>query len=329
MPQIPLYIYLDWNIIKYMKEPRLDRHDDDQQMMKTVLRLKKKYIFPFSDGHMQDRLNNFSEAHIDQIKEDFNFLKQISDNYAVGFTAEGEITIGLHDIDIALNERIEELKKPRTAETISTHTAFPTIRVDMERLSVDHPMYEHLKKCDGILNTERMDEFLLSIYNSIFTDNQVYKRFRTFVSKENISEDIFEKSYSPDQIPLLNKLLCHLFPFIESFSYDEDKLSSNWKHIILSWASFNNPNKTQEQLINLSYGLLDIHPLFQEKLKGKKNTLDNIRRDGINCMLASRAAYFVSEDSFTREKAKFIYKAFGINTKVVSESEFLSIFFTL
>lgn len=174
-----------------------------------------------------------------------------------------------------------------------------------------------------------MDEFLLSIYNSIFTDNQVYKRFRTFVSKENISEDIFEKSYSPDQIPLLNKLLCHLFPFIESFSYDEDKLSSNWKHIILSWASFNNPNKTQEQLINLSYGLLDINPLFQEKLKGKKNTLDNIRRDGINCMLASRAAYFVSEDSFTREKAKFIYKAFGINTKVVSKSEFLSIFFTL
>lgn len=145
MPQIPLYIYLDWNIIKYMKEPRLDRHDDDQQMMKTVLRLKKKYIFPFSDGHMQDRLNKFSEAHIDQIKEDFNFLKQISDNYAVGFTAEDEITIGLHDIDIALNERIEELKKPRTAETISTHTAFPTIRVDMERLSVDHPMYEHLK----------------------------------------------------------------------------------------------------------------------------------------------------------------------------------------
>ena len=37
------YIYLDWNVIKYMKEPRLDKGGLDKEFKNTVIKLKKKY----------------------------------------------------------------------------------------------------------------------------------------------------------------------------------------------------------------------------------------------------------------------------------------------
>lgn len=67
-----------------------------------------------------------------------------------------------------------------------------------------------------------------------------------------------------------------------------------------------------------------MHPLFGEKLKKNKNTLDNIIRDGNHVYYASEADFFVSEDETTRKKTSFMYEAFDIRTKVVSEKEFLS-----
>lgn len=71
--------------------------------------------------------------------------------------------------------------------------------------------------------------------------------------------------------------------------------------------------------------MLDFHPLFSEKLKANKNTLDNIIRDSNHVYYASEAEYFISEDKNTRVKTKFIYEVFDIATKVVSEKEFLEI----
>ena len=73
------------------------------------------------------------------------------------------------------------------------------------------------------------------------------------------------------------------------------------------------------------YVLLDMHPLFKkEKLKKKKNTLDNIIRDGNHCYYASKAKYFVSEDEGVRKKVSFLYEVYGIKTNVKSEQEFMN-----
>jgi len=39
------YIYLDWNVFKYMKNNREDKMDLDKEFFEAVLKLKKKYRF--------------------------------------------------------------------------------------------------------------------------------------------------------------------------------------------------------------------------------------------------------------------------------------------
>ena len=69
-----------------------------------------------------------------------------------------------------------------------------------------------------------------------------------------------------------------------------------------------------------------MHPLFKEKMKKGKNTLDNIIRDGNHCFYASNGQFFISEDEYTRRKTSFLYGTYNIKTKVVSESDFMNHF---
>ena len=115
-----------------------------------------------------------------------------------------------------------------------------------------------------------------------------------------------------------------MFPFLDSFKDDESTLLKKWSTIANRWFSFNNKEPRMDLLLTQGYSLLDMHPLFKEKLKKGKNTLDNIIRDGNHCFYASGAKYFISEDVNTRKKTAFLYQAYGIKTKVVSEQEFLN-----
>lgn len=74
----------------------------------------------------------------------------------------------------------------------------------------------------------------------------------------------------------------------------------------------NDSNLGQDQLLIQGHSLIDMHPLFKEKLKKGKNILDNIIKDGNQCFFASGAQHFVSEDETTSKKADFLYEAYGI-----------------
>ncbi len=113
---------------------------------------------------------------------------------------------------------------------------------------------------------------------------------------------------------------------MDSFQDDIDTLAKKWPRIAEYWFSLNNKDLSQDLLLIQGYTLLDMHPLFKEKLKKGKNTLDNIVRDGNHCFYAAKAQYFVSEDEYTRQKVAFLYKAYGIKTKVVNEEGFLNCF---
>jgi hypothetical protein len=115
-------------------------------------------------------------------------------------------------------------------------------------------------------------------------------------------------------------------PMLGSKDLKEDELANNWRNICESWFQMQHKSLTNELLLEQGYVLLDLHPLFHDKIKKNKNTADNIIRDGNHCFYASKAEYFVSEDEKTRKKTKLMYKAFGIKTKVVSMSEFVNMF---
>ena len=75
------YIYLDWNVFKYMSSPRSDKGNIDIDMLNMVKKLKSKYIFPYSEGHIKDRSSRFKAEYRAEVEKDLEFVKTITDDY--------------------------------------------------------------------------------------------------------------------------------------------------------------------------------------------------------------------------------------------------------
>lgn len=315
------YIYLDWNVIKYMKEPRLEKKEIDEKFKDIVFKLKKKYKFPYSMAHIKDRANHCSEEHYIKIKEDFEFAETVNDTICVAIDKDKPVLVK-ENMLTCFDDYIAKSKQ----ETPYIDADFPfSFSVDMDRISEDHPMYDFLKVRDGKISPTGMEEFLQELYKDIFQDASKYKKLREYIKNFDV-EKALNQEYSFNEIFCLQKLLFHLYPFLDSFQDDIDTLEKKWLKIAKCWFSLDNNNLRQDLLLIQGYTLLDMHPLFNEKLKKRKNTLDNILRDGNHCFYASNAQYFVSEDEDTRKKTTFLYKVYGIKTKVVNEEDFLNCF---
>ena len=315
------YIYLDWNVIKYMKEPRLNKGELDEEFKNTVFKLKKKYKFPYSFAHIQDRANRYSEEHCDKVREDFEFAETVNDTICVGINKDIPVLVK-ETMQTCFDRYLSEVPK----ELSLIDNSFPfSFNVNMDKIDKTHAMYEFLRERGGEISSKSMDEFLQGLYSVIFQDNSKYKNLRDYVNNFDFEHGM-NQEYSFGELIFLDQLLYHLFPFLDSFKDDESTLLKKWTRIADRWFSLNNKEPRRDLVLIQGYSLLDMHPLFKEKLKKGKNTLDNIVRDGNHCFYASKAKYFVSEDENTRIKTAFLYKAYGIKTKVVNEQEFLNCF---
>ncbi|PYG84292.1 hypothetical protein LY28_03687 [Ruminiclostridium sufflavum DSM 19573] len=316
------YIYLDWNVIKYMKEPRPDKKNIDEEFKRIVFQLKRRYKFPYSMAHIKDRANNYKKEYYDKVKEDFAFAETVNETLCLGIDGDASLVIVQESMLKCFDEYVAE---PEKACLINNEYLTCSFRVDMTRMDISHPMFDFFNARGGIYSAKNMELFLIDMYTSIFKDINKYKKLREYVVKIDLDKD-FNQVYSLSEKMKLDRLIYHIFPFLDSFQDDTETLMKKWPEIAKRWFSLNNGNLRRDLLLIQGYSLLDMHPLFNEKLKKNKNTLDNIIRDGNNCFYASNAQYFVSEDEDTREKTKFLYGAYDIKTKVVSEKEFLNYF---
>lgn len=319
------YIYLDWNVVKYMKNPRKDIHQkEDEYFAAKIFDLSKKgkYLFPYSEAHIKDRANKYKPENYSDISKDLLFFEFLNHSQCLGTIDEmDKLAIAKRSILEFFKEYIQEYKRcPSDKELLENSFSIDT---DINKIDASNPLYDLLKPKNGYCSQRDMMEFLLNMYQTIFNDTNQYKNLRDYVP--NVDMESNGLSQSRQERVYAEELYEHLNPFMKSREYDINTLKKQWKSICESWFSLNStlPLKKSQLLIQ-GYTLLDLHPLFGEKLKRNKNTLDNIIRDGNHVYYASEADFFVSEDETTRRKTSFMYEAFGIKTKVVSEKEFLS-----
>ncbi|MGN0340767.1 MAG: hypothetical protein ACI4D0_09745 [Lachnospira sp.] len=57
------YIYLDWNVFKYIKKPRVENEELDKNVKEIVIRTRCKYVYPFSEAHLRDRVNKYKPEY--------------------------------------------------------------------------------------------------------------------------------------------------------------------------------------------------------------------------------------------------------------------------
>lgn len=276
------YIYLDWNVVKNMINPRNDKKELDEEMKRIIYSLRKKYKFPYSHGHIKDRANHYDEKYREEVKADFAFFESITNSFCLARCDElNKFVMIKKPIMDFFDEEIKEEKTRRGFNSQYFLNPEATFRVDMSKINKDHPLYEMLERSNGIYNPFSMSEFLEELYNEIFVNADKYRKFRAYMEQFEINkEDAREQQNSLKDRDYLDFLLLHMEPFLESMSYDVPELQKKWKSIAENWFSMNHKEVCLELLLTNGYELLDLHPKFHDKLKKNKNTLDNIVRDG-------------------------------------------------
>ena len=321
------YIYIDWNVVKYMKEPRSNCIRMDNECRETIYKLKRKYKFPFSEAHIQDRASKFREEYRDKVIEDFMFFGGISDNLVIGRCEEKDKFIMQYYNPMKMfNDEVEKIENKVKQDNL--YTPQGTFQADMSKIGEDHPLYEMLKANNGLYTPTAMNDYIEKMFDKIFSDANEYKRFRNYIGKVNIDKnELLNQQSNLGDMLYAQYLYNHMQEFVKSMQYNREELKQNWENITKEYLSMSSTtNLSKEKSLIQGYMLLEMHPIFYDQLKNKKNTLDNIRRDAMHVYYASEAKYFISEDLHTREKTKFLYEVYNIKTKVVSEEEFLEYF---
>lgn len=315
------YIYLDWNVVKYMKEHRSDnKSNTDEYFTALIFDLEKKgkYSFPYSVAHIKDRVNKYNPNYCNLVLSDLKFFSLLNKSMCLGtIDSLNKLVCVKKDMGIFFDEYIT---KPKRAPNINDSlNESINVKVDLKQLDKQCPLYNIAERNSGIITPHVMTKYLIELYQTIFVSSEPYKNFRDYIQRMNICNNNQQIKETKNG----KKLFEHLSPFFATKDYGEEQLKKCWKKVCKKWFSLNSELPTKEQLLIQGYVLLDFHPLFSEKLKANKNTLDNIIRDSSHVYYASEAEYFISEDKNTRKKTKFIYEVFDIATKVVSEQEFL------
>ncbi len=323
------YIYLDWNVYKYMREPRKDKRD--AEMIRLVNRLKVKYRFPYSIAHIKDRSSRFKAEYFRDVEEDFSFAESINERFMLVSGKEIERPEMIVICKLPMIECFNEYLNPTPNGGIIDNYEqdslnFKNFLVDMSKVSRDHPLFDYIVKHNNVMSSDTLQEFITDLFPEIINSKDLYENLRAYANRLDINELLRRGDMALDTRLLLDQLLYYMAPMINSFKDDEDALANKWKNIVARWHKQTSCGEDTARILKDGYVLLDFHPLFNDKLKKNKNTLDNIIRDADHCFFASKAVYYVSEDERTRKKTKLIYKAYGIKTKVVSIEEFLSIF---
>ena len=217
--------------------------------------------------------------------------------------------------DILTKEETPKIELIPKVDTISV--------IDMKKLDTDHPLRPMLEQTQGILSPFAFYRWLSEMFETFFTMPDAYNNMRNYIEKiqDGLCNNNTESIYGQQLIECSK-------PFLESFKLkSKDELCLIWKDVVNSWLNINFPDSQPPSLevLLISYALLDMHPLFHEKIN-PKNKLDNLVRDSKLICYASSSEYFVTEDKKCYEKAKFIYKVYNKNTKVFKMEELLNKF---
>lgn len=316
------YILLDWNVIQYLKKPR---NICDEECKKLLKALHKRYAFPFCEAHLRDLAKNYSKSNKSLVDNDLFFLQQLSNSVVIATDDNYEEFHLTRYSPAKLFQEIinEDTVKPNISPETNPQLIF---KVDMDLLDQAHPMRNMLEQTDGIYSPEIMSNWLNNLFEPLFNEIDDYKRFRTYLKKLKDDLQNFANTNTYDTL-FKSLILKYAMPFINSLEIqDKNELASIWKEVITSWLHMDLPSIPFGTLITVAYNMLDLHPLFSEKLKKGKNTLSNITRDSKMIYYASSSKYFITEDKRCFEKATFIFKALNCNSRVIGIEQFVQKF---
>lgn len=187
------YVYLDSNVIQYMKHGRRTETSDGREFRKLVAALSRRYVFPFSQAHLLDLLpaGELIREHRSHIEHDLEFLNAISHGFALQILSDGHIVpsqeVSIHQF---FHELMEDTKDVSTSDLQISGGVAP---VNLDLMARDNPLRPILEENGGTMDVTVMRRFIEKVADS-FNDPEFHKHFRRSVIAY---KDYPDASYEP------------------------------------------------------------------------------------------------------------------------------------
>ncbi|HEM8211168.1 hypothetical protein I4607_11075 [Proteus mirabilis] len=298
-------VYLDWNVFQDLIQNR--RGEGLKENLDAAKRRGYKVVYSFA--HMRDLSRCRKQEYIEK---DLSEVSILTNNWCAGLELNKDTITYIQYPPKTIIEEIYKQQAQSHSATVSSPYLFPAYPVDMSKISPNNILTPYLKRNNGIMSCILLDELVKQLYETIFTNHKIQKQFRDSLTEVvKIGNPAFE--YFLD-MPIYK----HLFS-------SKETITENLNDIVNSFLSLS--CKTLDSIpfgekITTTYNMLDFFPIFSERLQ-KKNNINNISTDAEHILMASDSHYLVCGDKKMLEKAKIVYRTYGIKTKVYEREEFI------
>lgn len=311
------YVYLDSNIIQYIKNSTVSGHINGPEFNEVVKSLSRKYKFPYSEGHLCDLAAKYKPENKTCIDQDLEFIFKLSNGHVLGFDPEENLLVVQKTKSTMLNSFNKLLNK--TPPVIDIDVKGESYSVNTKQMSDKDLFKSTIKSNADILDPAVMKSVLENHWQNI-DDPAFYKSFREQVS--NLKKKFKETDTILDQDSDYFKKIMPLLNFLAANNFSMYR--QNFDDVINSFLAINGRSSNGMKIgkkIQLVYSILDFNPNFRDKINNK-NRPTNMVRDINNLIFASQAEYYVTEDQSTLKKARFVCDALSLNVKVLTMSDF-------
>jgi hypothetical protein len=302
-------VYLDWNVMS-----RLHHNNSDLIKVKELLLdSRSKYILPYSIAHIADIHQGYKTNH-EAVNRHLKTVGEITNNLFVKQYEGGKLDFVKslpHDVMSWYNDFQPSNDYSQFLSNFKGLENLLNIKIPNAYKNSD---VNFVNRVIGLQDTVSVNVVLENIYNLYFDliTNTAYRDLR----------NDFQKSLKISK-GNLNRKENNPWSVIEETlkSMGIDGFIQLGKNTISALQIHNDDSLNQ---IRTYYLLLDMLGYSEDNLGDKKRaTLSNTMHDSWHVAFATTCDIFVLNDKRSNVKAKLIYEAFDINTKVMSPKDFI------
>ena len=304
-----LKIYLDWNIISYLK------NEEYRDLRNYIMQVKEFFIFPFSRAHIQDLYQSESPTNVVKYEQDLDTLTKICQTHLLNYEDSIDAPYPYECTPRQYIER-ESLTLQAYTSGFESINFIELIRAMMDETTLESihsyllatPLETPIKNPNNgtlILNlwdamTFSLDNFSLLLKNKTI-EVEIYKSMCKIEGERSIQE--MQNINSADIFDYLNELCI-------------SRTNKNLTDTILA---------TLEKINGINsynYFLAEYATLaFCGYSRDKKRNILNIMTDALHAYYAMRCDVLVTKDDGMRKKAQAEFIRFNSPTKIITIEE--------
>ena len=304
-----LKIYLDWNIISYLKE---EKYID---LRNYIAQVNDFFVFPYSRAHIQDLYQSKSPTNVVKYEQDLNTLTEICQTHLLEYNNSTDAPYPYECTPRQYIEResltlqayksgFESVSFTELIKSIMDATTFESIRNHLLSTPLETPI-ENPNNGFLIRNIWETITFLLDNLSLLLKDKklevEIYKSLCNIEGERSIQE--MQNINSSDIFDYLNKLCI-------------SKTNKNLTDTILATLETINGKNSY------NYFLAEYTTLaFCGYSRDKKRNILNIMTDALHAFYAMRCDVLVTKDDGMRKKAQAEFIHFNSPTKIITIEE--------